>query len=289
MISWFSPGLRFMVASAAAFSVMTVLVRIAGEGLPVMEVVLGRCAVTLMLSVWMIRRRGVPKWGHDRGVLVLRGVLGFIALSCFYFAITRLPLAEVTLIHYSNPVFTALGAAVFLAESLRLVELLLAATSLSGVVLVARPAFLFGGETAALDPLAVGVALVGALFSAGAYVAVRRASRTNDHMVIVFYFALVSTLCALPMAIPVWEWPTATEWLVLVGIGIATQAGQVFLTRGLELERAGRAMSVSYLQIVFAAIWGAMLFGEIPGPWSVAGGLVIVGSTFVLARTRAES
>lgn len=288
-MSWFPLGLRFMVASAASFSVMTMLVKVAGQGLPTMEVVLGRAVVTLALSVWAIRRRSVPAWGHDRGFLILRGVLGFIALSCFYFAISRLPLAEATLIHYSNPIFTAIGAAIFLAEGLRLLELLLAATSLGGVVLVARPAFLFGGQSAALDPLAVGVALTGALFSAGAYVAVRRASRTNDHMVIVFYFALVSTLGAIPFALSVWEWPTPAEWLTLLGIGIATQGGQVFLTRGLELERAGRAMAVGYLQIVFAAVWGALLFGEIPGPWSLAGGLVIVGSTFVLARTRETS
>lgn len=289
MLSWFSPGLRFMVASAASFSVMTMLVKVAAQGLPTMEVVLGRAVVTLALSVWALRRRRVPAWGEDRAVLILRGVLGFIALSCFYFAISRLPLAEVTLIHYSNPIFTALGAAIFLAESLRALELLLAATSMAGVVLVARPAFLFGGQSAALDPLAVGVALAGALFSAGAYVAVRKASRTNDHMVIVFYFALVSTLGALPFAIPVWEWPTPGEWWTLLGIGIATQGGQVFLTRGLELERAGRAMSVGYLQIVFAAVWGALLFDEIPGPWSLVGGLVIVGSTFALARSRGGS
>lgn len=268
---------------------MSLLVKVAGQGLPTMEIVLARAVVTLVLSVGMLRRRRLAPWGRDRPILVLRGVLGFIALSCFYYALTELPLAEATLIHYSNPVFTALGAAAFLGESLRALELTLAFTSLGGVVLVTRPAVVFGGTTAALDPVAAGAALAGAIFSAGAYVAVRRASRSNDHMVIVFYFALVTTIAAIPFAIPVWEWPTGIEWLVLLGVGIATQAGQVFLTRGLELERAGRAMGVAYLQIVFAALWGALFFAEIPGPWSVLGGLVIVGSTFLLARSRGDS
>jgi len=282
----FPVGLRYMVASAFSFSVMSLLVKVAGRGLPTMEIVLARAVVTLALSVWAVRRGGLSFMGRERGVLVLRGVLGFIALSAFYYAVIQLPLAEVTVIHYTSPVFTALAAAVFLSESLRALELLLALTSLGGVVMVARPAFLFGGHAAGLDPVGVAAAVVGALFSAGAYVSVRRASRSNDPMVIVFWFALVTTVGSLPFAAAVWEWPTGWEWVVLLGVGVATQAGQVFLTRGLKLERAGRAMSVGYLQIVFAAGWGALFFGEFPDLWSIAGGTVIIASTVLLGRTR---
>ncbi|NIP56500.1 MAG: EamA/RhaT family transporter, partial [Gemmatimonadetes bacterium] len=70
--------------------------------------------------------------------------------------------------------------------------------------------------------LGVAAAVTGAVFSALAYVAVRRASRTNGTMVIVFYFALFSTVGAVPFAVPVWEWPTAWEWLVLVAVGVVT-------------------------------------------------------------------
>lgn len=282
----FPVGLRYMVASAFSFSVMSLLVKVAGQGLPTMEIVLARGVVTLVLSAWAVGRMDLAFGGRDRGFLVLRGVLGFIALSAFYYAVIQLPLAEVTVIHYTSPVFTALAAAVFLAERLRALELLLALASLGGVVMVARPAFLFGGYAAALDPVGVGAAMLGALFSAGAYVSVRRASRTNDPMVIVFWFALVTTIGSIPFALSVWEWPTGGEWLVLLGVGVATQAGQVFLTRGLTLERAGRAMSVGYLQIVFAALWGALFFGELPDRWSIGGGLVIIGSTLLLGRTR---
>jgi len=275
-----------MAAGALAFSVMSLLVKVAGQTLPTMEIVWVRGAVTLGLSWVALRRRSEPLWGREPGLLVLRGVLGFIALTAFYFAVVRLPLAEVTVIHYTNPVFTALAAALFLSERIRLVEVLLAFLSLAGVALVARPRFLFGGELPALDPLGAAAALAGAVFSAFAYVTVRRASRRNDPLVIVWYFAVVTTLGSLPFAAPVWRWPTAAEWGVLLGVGLATQAGQVAITRGLELERAGRAMTVGYLQIVFAAVWGALFFGELPDRWSVAGGLVIVGSTFLLTRTR---
>jgi drug/metabolite transporter (DMT)-like permease len=95
-------------------------------------------------------------------------------------------------IQYTNPVFTALLAALFLAEHIRPRDLGLVILSLGGVVLMARPAFLFGGPVGT-GPVAVAVALAGAVLSAGAYVTVRRLGRTEDPVVIVFYFALVAT------------------------------------------------------------------------------------------------
>lgn len=275
-----------MAVGALFFSIMTLLVKVAGERLPTGEIVLARAVVTLILSWLALARRGVSPWGSELRLLILRGVLGFIALFCFYFAVTRLPLADVTVIHYTNPVFTALVAALVLGETLGRKEVALSVASLGGVVLVARPAFLFGGQVSGLDPAGVLAAVAGAVFSAGAYTTVRRLGRTQDPMVIVFWFALVATVGAVPAAAPVWIMPRGWEWLVLLGVGVATQLGQVFLTWGLRLERAGRAMAVGYLQIVFAAVWGALFFAEIPDRWSVVGALVIVASTFLLSRIR---
>lgn len=277
-----------MAAGAFFFSVMTLLVKVAGQRLPTGEIVLARAVITLILSGLALARRRVGVWGTgtEKPLLLLRGVLGFIALFCFYFAVTRLPLAEVTVIHYTNPVFTALLAALFLGETLGGAEVALSLASLGGVILVARPGFLFGGRVSALDPLGVGAAVIGAIFSSGAYTTVRRLGRNQDPMVIVFWFAMVSTLASIPAAVPVWTDPLRWEWAVLLGVGVATQLGQVSLTRGLRLERAGRAMTVGYLQIVFAAFWGVLFFHEIPDAWGAAGALVIVTSTFVLSRIR---
>jgi drug/metabolite transporter (DMT)-like permease len=73
---------------------------------------------------------------------------------------------------------------------------------------------------------------------------------------------------------------------MLAGIGVVTQIAQVFLTKGLREERAGRAMAVGYMQIVFAALWGMIFFAEVPGPWGGAGALVIILATAGLARSR---
>ncbi len=277
-----STGLRYAAAGAFSFSIMSALAKLVGGRIPTQEIVLARALLTSLLSYGALRRRGVSPWGRERGLLLLRGLLGYAALSSFFWAVVRLPLADTTVIHFTNPVFTAFLAAAFLGETLRGREVLLALLSLGGVVLVARPAFLVGG--AGLAPLPVAVALAGAMFSAGAYTTTRRLTRTNDPMVIVLFFALVSLAGSLPATLPVFVMPRGGEWLLLLGVGVATQGGQVCITRALNAERAGRVMAVGYLQIVFAAVWGILLFGEVPDAWAVGGALVIMGSTFLLTR-----
>jgi drug/metabolite transporter (DMT)-like permease len=273
-----------MAVSAFFFSLMSLLVKVASQRLPSQEVVLARAVITLALTWLILLRSGTSPWGTNRPMLVLRGLLGFGGLSSFYFAYSRLPLADATVIQFTNPVITTLLAVWVLNEPLQRLAVGSVLASLVGVVLVARPAFLFGGEAASLDPLAVGVTLFGAFSVSGALLLIRKLRASEPPMVVVFYFALVSTLASIPLALPTAIWPTPMEWLVLLGVGACTQLGQVFVTLGLHLERAGRATAVSYLQVLFAALWGALLFAEYPDAFSLLGGLLILGSTLAVAR-----
>jgi drug/metabolite transporter (DMT)-like permease len=275
-------GLRYMAAGALAFSLMSALSKLAGASVPLFEIVLARSLVMVVLAGVHLRRKRISFRGNERGILLVRGVLGFVGLTCFYYAVIRLPLADATVFHFTNPVFTALVAAVVLGEHVGLLEAGLVLLSLGGVVMVARPAFLFGSE-AALDPVAVLVGLTGALFAAGAYVSVRRL-RNEVPMVVVFYFAAVSTALSLPMVVFDPMLPSPRMLLVLLGVGLATHLGQIFITLGYRAERAGRASSIGYLQIVFAAGWGWLMFGHVPDPWTWAGAGVIVLSTALLVR-----
>ena len=85
---------------------------------------------------------------------------------------------------------------------------------------------------------------------------------------------------------PSFVWPTGDQWSMLVAVGVTTFLGQTFITLGLQRERAGRATAVGYLQIVFATLWGAAFFGDIPAATTVVGAGVIVTSTLLLARLR---
>ena len=274
-----------MVLAAFFFSLMSLFVKVVGQRLPSQEIVLVRGVVTGIYTLVAVRWAGVSLWGQDKFWLFLRGLTGFIALSAIYLALTKLPLADATVLQYTNPVFTAFLAAIFLGEPISRRDWGGTALSLAGVVLIAKPSFLFGSRASGLDPLYVGVALFGALFSAAAYVIVRKL-RTSEHpLTIIFYFPLVTTLGSLPTALPGAIWPTPLEWLLLVvGVAGTAQLGQVYLTKGLHAEQAGRAMSMSYLQILFAAVWGLLFFGERPDVLSVLGAALVMGGTVLVAR-----
>lgn len=282
-------GFRYIVASAFAFSVMTSLVKVAAVRLPTQEVVAARAAVSLVLSWWLLRREGISPWGTHRGLLFARGLLGYLALSCVFHSVAVMPLADATVIQYLYPVFTAVLATLLLGERPTPRIAVAGLSSLVGIALVAKPAFLFGELAYAPDLLDVGIAVTGAFFTALAYVGVKRLTGLEHPLVIVFYFPLVTLPATLPTLATTAVMPQGVEWLVLAGVGLATQAGQVWLTRGLQFETATTATLLTYMQVVFATTWGALFFAELPDALSLAGALLVVSGAFLLGVTRREA
>jgi drug/metabolite transporter (DMT)-like permease len=196
--------------------------------------------------------------------------------------VIHLPLADATVIYFTNPVLTALVAAGVLREHMGAREVGWITLSLVAVVVVARPSFLFGAERA-LDTTAVVLGLISALFAAASYVTIR-SIRDDPPLVIVFYFSAITVLLGAPIASVGFTRPTLWEVVIVVGVGIATHVGQLWITWGLRMERAGRASAVGYLQIVFAAGWGWLLFSEVPDAWTWVGAAVITFATLRLSR-----
>lgn len=281
-----SSGVVLMVGAAFFFSLMTLFIKLVGQRLPSQEIVLVRSIVTLIYSYLAVRWAQVSPWGEQRGLLVLRGLFGFGAMICFYFALTKLPLADTTAIFFSNPVLTALFAAIFLDEHLGVGEVAGALLSFGGILLIAQPTFLFGTASDSLNLLYVGVTVLGAIFAAAGYTAVRNLRTTEHPTVVVFYLPLVATLGSIPtMSIVDMSWPTPYEWLLLIGgVSLTGQIALVLLTEGLNRARTGRVMPMTYLQIVFAAIWGLLFFEEVPDLLTIAGAFLVVGGTLVVAR-----
>lgn len=275
-------GIRFMAIGAFWFSVMSALVKLAGRTVPSMDIVLYRGLVTLLLSYAVLRRREIrPILGVQRGLLVLRGIWGSLALSCFIFSLTHLPLGEATLIQYTNPVFAIVLAALWYHERIGRQEIFALLASFVGVLLITRPAVIFGGSSSGIKPLWAGIALMGAACSGAAYATIRRLTAENSQ-VVVFYLPLMQIPMALPFVVTRWRMPSPYEWLLMVTAGIATQLAQTYMTRGLQIERTARATTTGYLQIIFAAGWAVLLFGERFSLWTVAGAIVIVGGASML-------
>lgn len=283
-----SPGIRDMIVAAFFFSVMGVLVKALGSRLASTEIVFFRSLVAFVLSYWALRRIGVNPWGNDTKFLILRGLLGFGALSCFFYALTKLTLADAMVIQFTNPIFATLLAAVWLRERIGPRELFAAVLSLAGVVLIARPPFLFGELVDPPDPLAVALAILGSIGAAVVYVIIRKLRTTDHHLVIVFYFPLIGLPLSVPTMLPSFRMPTLFELGMLIAMGVCVQIAQIHMTRGLHREPAGRATAVSYVQVVFAFLWGVLFFNERPPLLSVAGATLILIGVIIVSWTRAE-
>lgn len=271
-----SRGALYMIASALGFSVMSVLVKVASDGgLPTGELVLARAVVTLGVSYWMVRRAELPIWGNHRGRLVFRGLLGFGGLTCYYGSLAHLPIADATTIQQSVPLVTAVLAWWILRERIGWATAFAIACGIAGVLLIVHP------EGSGTDAIGFAFAFGAVGCSSAAYVTVRQLARTEHALVIVFYFPLVALPLSIPWAVVDWVWPSPAEWWLLLAIGITTQIGQVFLTMGLTLERAGRATSLGYIQVVFAMIWQTTLWDAPPELASIGGAALILAGTLV--------
>jgi drug/metabolite transporter (DMT)-like permease len=266
-----------MVLSAAAFAAMAAFAKKLLPDTPTQAVVLSRGVLMTVLFVALARRRGVPVKGRRPGKLLLRGLLGYGALSCYFWSVQHLPLGDAVLLQYSHPVFVALLAPWVLGERTRPLQLGLVAVALSGVALIVQP-------SGALREAAL-VGVLGSLLSGCAYVTVRDLSRTEHPLTILVWFplaslvpALIATLAAGPAAIPASASEVAGHLLVTA----CALIGQLTLTFGLTRSGAARATAVTLTGPVFGMLFGYLMFGTVPTASSVLGSAIVLTSLGLL-------
>lgn len=279
--SAFPLGVRYMILSALGFALMSASVKyVSVHGIPLFEIVAARALVSLIISYLDVKRKGISVWGNNKRWLFARGAVGTLALMCVYYAVTALPLAEATILQYVHPVFTALLAVLFLKERVQPATLACIALCLLGVFTMVYPSFDASG-VGELPMLSVGIALLGAFGSSIAYVIVRKLSRTEDSSVIIFYFPLVALPVSAMLIGDDFVVPDITLILILILVGIFTQVGQFGLTKAMQTQTAGNASAYSYVQIVFSALLGVVLFNEVPSIWTLLGGSLIVTGALI--------
>ena len=255
------------------------MVKEAGQlGIPLLQIIFVRALVSVVLSLIDIGRSRVHPLGNRKALLFARGFSGFLALTGVFYALFHLSMAQATVLQYLHPVFTALLAFLFLAERPTTATLACIALSLLGLACMVAPYWTASDTTTA--PLWPVIAGLGGAFGSGvAYTLVRKLVITEHPSVIVLYFPLICVPGALLLGVADFIWPTAAGWWVLLGVGCFTQLGQLALTKAMQLDAASRVTSLSYVQIIFAAILGWLAFGEIPTRATLlGGGLILLGA-----------
>ncbi len=273
-------GIRFLIGSGLAFSLMSVCVKAIGGRIPISELVFARATISIIITRYFLYKKKINPWGYQKRLLIIRGLLGTFALFCIFKALTILPIATATVIQYIYPTFTVISAYIILKEfiSRRIVYSII--IGWIGIVLVSQPEFTTKSSIQETI-LAIIIAIFGALMTSLAYICVRKLSSREHPLVIIYYFPLVSIPLSFPFVINDFVLPTGTDWFWIIGIGIFTQIGQLFITEGLTLLPAGQATSLNYSQVIFASIWGVLIFQETITSSVYVGGICVLISTII--------
>ena len=281
-------GIKFLIGSGLAFSLMSFCVKTIGEKIPVPELVLARASISLIITRLLLLKHNINPWGYQKGLLLVRGLLGTVALFCIFKALTILPIATATVIQYIYPTFTVICAYFILKEYIYKRIIFSIIIGWFGIILVTQAEFTNNSNF--IETLvAISIAILGALMTSLAYICVRKLSEKENPLVIIYYFPLVSIPLSLPFLINDFVLPTGTDCIWILGIGLFTQIGQLCITEGLRLIPAGQATSLNYSQVIFSSIGGVVLFQEALTSEIFLGGICVLISTIISMNTTRSS
>lgn len=265
-------GILWMLLTGANFVAVTALVKHVGSGMPAPEAAFLRYLLGLVFLAPMLGP--LFRAGLTRSTLILygwRGLAHALGVICWFYAMTRISIAEVTAMNYLNPVYVTIGAALFLGEKLALRRIMAIAMAFLGVMVILRPGFreISDGHIAMLFTAA---------FFGASYLMAKRLSDRDSAAVVVAMLSLSVTVALAPFAIAVWVTPTLGQlfWLLLVAF-FAT-AGHYSMTMAFRAAPLTVTQPVTFLQLVWATLLGWLVFGEAVDGWVVLGGAMIVGA-----------
>lgn len=276
-----SRGAIYMVGACAGFSVMMALVRFVSADIhPFVAAFFRNLFGLFFMAPWVIRVGRTSLLSKRWPMHVLRAMFGLAAMLSLFLALSLLPLAQVTALTFTAPLFATLGAALILGETVRLRRWSATVVGFIGAVIVLRP-----GMTA-VEPAAF-VALASAAFIASAMLTIKSLSRTEHPNAIVVIMGVLMTPASLIPAMLVWTPPSPKTYALLVIMGLAATFGQICLTRAFRSADASAVIPFDFSRLVFASVIGFVLFGEIPDIWTWTGATVIVTASVYIARREA--
>ena len=239
--------------------------------IPAIEIVWFRSVFSLVFTFILLRQKGISIFGNNKMDLVIRGIVGSISLILFFYTLQRIPLASAVTMQYLSPIFTTILGVFILKEKVKPIQFLYFAMAFAGVVIIQ-------GVDTRVDPLSAVMGIVSGLAAGVAYNMIRKLKNSEHPLVIVFYFPLVALPVASVIMIFDWVMPTGWDWLILLWIGFCTQSAQYFMTVAYQTGNLSRVSSISYMAVLYALLFGFVLFGEtFPFASYIGMGLVLLG------------
>ncbi|XP_041271789.1 solute carrier family 35 member G1 [Onychostruthus taczanowskii] len=282
-------GLFYTMLSAFLFSVASLFIKKI-EDIHSVEVSAFRCVFQMAFVVpgLIYYKTGFLGPKGKRIFLFFRGFLGSTAMVLLYYAYQVMPLADATVITFTSPVFTSLLAWIFLKEKYTLWDVLFTLFAVAGVILIARPPFLFGSRVTGIegsysDHVKGTVAAIASTLSAASTIVIlRKVGKSVHYFVSVWYYAVIGLIgCVIALFIlNEWRLPhCGKDRVFLILIGLLGLGGQIFLTKALQIEKAGPVSIMRTMDVVFAFILQVLFLDHLPTWWTVGGALCVVASS----------
>ncbi len=249
-------GIFLMLAADLAFAIMAAATKHTGHSLSAPQIVFVRSAVsTLLLYVLMgLRHKSIRP--VEPGLLWARGIIGYIALQCYFWALPQLTLGTGVMLNYTAPIFAVILSFLILREKPPAIVLAGLFLAFLGVYFLASPEL--SGK-----PLAILAGLLSGIFAGFVHVLIRRGNRTDPPIRIIFYFTLASTIgSGILLLGGGWATPSASEWLGLAVITASSLLGQLFLTYSLQKAPVWVVSPFGYLTPVLGVLLGYFLWQE---------------------------
>lgn len=308
-------GISLLLTSQCLNSVMILTCKLLetdkdwDEPITPIQILFARMFITYVCCVlYMVITRSVEDapFGPKplRPILVARGVLGFLGVFGLYFSLQYLSLSDAVAITFLIPLVTPFFAWIALGERYSVLEAVCAVLSFGGILLIAKPDFIFGsaskletGDDAAesasseLRVLATAVALVGVCGASSVYVVLRKIGKAAHPLISVSYFALLTCIICFLSTILIpglsFQAPkTFKQWFLFMLIGLSGFFMQFCLAAGLQREKAGRSALLIYSNMVFALFWDFVIWNHIPGLLSFLGTAIIVINAYLIIKLK---
>lgn len=276
-------GTLSMALAAACFAGNHALVRASAAEIDALQISALRFlwAVPMMLP-WLLHSRGGVLRTRRHGMHFLTGLVTVITTLVFFTALARLPLALATALNFTAPMFTTVIAVLVLKERVEAARWIATLVGFAGVVIILRPG------AAGVDPNTL-LPIASAFSVAVWYLLLKRLGSSESNATVTVYQTFWSALVLTLIALAVWQTPS---WLVLfytAAMAALGTGGIFFAAKAFEFADASLAAPFDYARLPFIAVMAYFAFGEVPGPYTIAGAAVIVGAAIFLVRRESRS
>lgn len=270
-------GIVYSILASLVFSLMNLFVKLVSKDIPSIEIVFFRSLVGSIITYCLMKKHNVKFSKDNRSILFLRGLCGSLYLISYFYIISVLPLADVSILINLSPFFVIVFSAIILKEKIGRLKYLMLFVALAGTIITINPTSFNSYSIIAL------IGVFSAICSAGASISIRHLSKTKNSYEIIFYFLFMALIVSTPMMWNKFIVPDLYELTLLILIGTVSYLGQYFLTKAYTYEKAPIVAGTRYISIAFNVFWGLVIWGEIPKTTTIFGGSMIVFACIYLA------